>query len=210
MLNVCDDGRALGHRHFFYGGGEGIAERLGDVLTRQFPGLNVVGTYCPPFRDLTPEEDNEIVSKINATKPDIVWVGLGAPKQEKWMASHLGRIHAPAMIGVGAAFDFHTGNVPWAPRWMRRSGLEWAYRLFAEPRRMWRRNLDSPLFLGRILTQSIAKKLKRLTGGRRNPRHMAEGLLRNRDLGLNEAEIHELASRERVISKWSQPVSVPD
>ena len=96
-----------------------------------------------------------MVEQINALRPDVVWVGLGAPKQEKWMAAHVGRIDATAMIGVGAAFDFHSGNVKWAPGWIRTLGLEWAYRLIQEPKRMWRRNLDSPLFLMRVLAQRM-------------------------------------------------------
>jgi len=104
---------------------------------------------------LSEQEDREIVDHINAAKPDIVWVGLGAPKQEKWMATYLGRIKATAMIGVGAAFDFHSGNVKWAPDWIRRIGMEWAYRLALEPKRMWRRNLDSPLFLSKVIAQKI-------------------------------------------------------
>jgi len=110
---------------------------------------------CPPFRPLTETEDAAVVEAINRAQPDIVWVGLGAPKQEKWMAAHVGRIHAGAMIGVGAAFDFHAGTVPWAPAWIRKAGLEWAYRLALEPRRMWRRNLDSPLFLWHVILQRI-------------------------------------------------------
>lgn len=162
MLEICDQGRQLGYRHFFHGGGEGIADRLAECLCKKFPGLQVAGTCCPPFRPLSDAEDAEIVAKINATKPDIVWVGLGAPKQEKWIAAHAGRINATAMIGVGAAFDFHSGNVAWAPRWVRRSGLEWAWRLALNPRRMWRRNLDSPMFMLHVIAQILARRASRL------------------------------------------------
>jgi len=155
MLNLCDRGRRFGLRHYFYGGAEGVAERLARRLAEMYPGLQVAGVHCPPFRALTPEEDEEAVRRINAARPDIVWVGLGAPKQEKWMAAHAGRVEAPAMIGVGAAFDFHSGNVPWAPAWIRRLGIEWAYRLALDPRRMWRRNLDSPLFLLKVCGQCL-------------------------------------------------------
>ena len=165
MLDLCDRGRERGLRHFFYGGADGVAEILAQRLGKEFPGLAVAGTCCPPFRALSDEEDRAIVDRINATRPDVVWVGLGAPKQEKWMRDHLGRIHAPAMIGVGAAFDFHSGNVAWAPRWVRRCGVEWAYRLMLEPRRMWRRNLDSPIFLAHVLMQAAAQHFRAVVLG---------------------------------------------
>jgi len=154
MLHICAAGRELGLRHYFYGGREGVAERLAERLEERFPGMRVAGTYCPPFRPLDAAETTEIAARINATSPDVIWVGLGAPKQEKWMADHIHRFNASALIGVGAAFDFHSGNVPWAPQWVRAIGCEWAYRLMIEPRRMWRRNLDSPLFLGCVALQA--------------------------------------------------------
>lgn len=160
MLKLCDWGRKKGYRHFFYGGAEGVADKLADKLSHEYPGLNVAGTYCPPFRTLCEREDLEVIDKINSAGPDILWVGLGAPKQEKWMAEHVGRINATAMIGVGAAFDFHSGKVKWAPSFVRRLGLEWAYRLIQEPRRMWRRNLDSPLFLSRVMRQRLSMSLR--------------------------------------------------
>ncbi|MGO4714309.1 WecB/TagA/CpsF family glycosyltransferase [Bradyrhizobium sp. 2TAF24] len=128
-----------GYRHFYYGGDVGVAEKLKEVLVRSVPGLRVVGTLCPPFRALTVEEDRAVVDVINAARPDIVWVGLSTPKQERWMAAHLGRIEAPVMIGVGAAFDFLAGTKRQAPRWMQRHALEWLFRLCSEPRRLWRR-----------------------------------------------------------------------
>lgn len=128
-----------GYRQFYYGGVDGVSEKLKQVLKEAHPGLEVVGTLCPPFRQLTPEEDQEVVDAINAARPDIVWVGLGTPKQEIWMADHLGRIEAPVMIGVGAAFDFLAGTKRQAPLWMQRTGMEWIFRLCTEPRRLWRR-----------------------------------------------------------------------
>jgi N-acetylglucosaminyldiphosphoundecaprenol N-acetyl-beta-D-mannosaminyltransferase len=128
-----------GYRQFYYGGAEGVAVRLERVLVNAHPELDVAGVLCPPFRELTPEEDQAIVEAINATRPDIVWVGLSTPKQEFWMARHLGRIDAPVMIGVGAAFDFLAGTKRQAPLWMQRNGLEWLFRLCSEPRRLWRR-----------------------------------------------------------------------
>lgn len=165
MLKLCDQGRLHGYRHYFYGGTEGVAELLAGRLSAMFDGLKVAGTHCPPFRPLTPGEDAAVVERINAARPDVLWVGLGAPKQEKWMAAHLGRIQAPAMIGVGAAFDFHAGTVKWAPAWTRKLGLEWAYRLAREPRRLWRRNLDSPLFLACVFGQRIKRLFAKPTEG---------------------------------------------
>jgi len=136
MLALCERSVKRGYRHFFYGGAEGVPEHLAARLQSRFPGLIVAGTYSPPFRPLRPEEDEQIVQLINETSPDIVWVGLGSPKQERWMAEHIDRLTAPVLIGVGAAFDFHTGRKPQAPRWMQRSGLEWLFRLLTEPRRL--------------------------------------------------------------------------
>jgi N-acetylglucosaminyldiphosphoundecaprenol N-acetyl-beta-D-mannosaminyltransferase len=128
-----------GYRQFYYGGDVGVGEKLKESLVSSAPGLQVAGTFCPPFRQMTPEEDAAIVDMINAARPDIVWVGLSTPKQERWMAAHLGRIEAPVMIGVGAAFDFLAGTKRQAPKWMQRHALEWLFRLCSEPRRLWRR-----------------------------------------------------------------------
>lgn len=155
MLWLCDHGRTWRLRHYFYGGGEGVAEKLAWRLKNSYADLKVAGYSSPPFRALLPEEDERMIELINGTSPDIVWVALGTKKQEIWMAEHKGRIRAAAMIGVGAAFDFHTGQVSWAPGWIRKAGLEWAYRLLQEPRRLWRRNLDSPLFLLAVLGQRV-------------------------------------------------------
>jgi N-acetylglucosaminyldiphosphoundecaprenol N-acetyl-beta-D-mannosaminyltransferase len=127
------------YRHFYFGGAPGVADRLATALVAANPRLKVVGTLCPPFRPLTPEEDAEMVARINVAGPDIVWVGLSTPKQEYWMASHIGRINAPVLIGVGAAFDFLAGTKRQAPTWMQHNGLEWLFRLCVEPRRLWRR-----------------------------------------------------------------------
>lgn len=156
MLEVAALSVRKGYRHFFYGGGEGVAELLAARMWQRFPGLKIVGTYAPPFRPLTPEEDREIVERINASGADVVWVGLSTPKQERWMADHVGRINAPVLIGVGAAFDFHAGVKRQAPRWMRRAGLEWAFRMATEPRRLAPRYLrNNPHFVYRVLEQRI-------------------------------------------------------
>jgi len=155
MLACCERSVVKGYRHFFYGGGEGIARRLAERICSRYAGLTVAGTYSPPFRKVSDAEDQVIVKQINDAGPDIVWVGLSTPKQECWMNAHLGRLRAPVLIGVGAAFDFHAGVKKRAPRWMQRSGLEWLFRLGAEPRRLWRRYLwNNPAFLWRVILQA--------------------------------------------------------
>ena len=157
---------AKGYRHFYYGGGDGIAERLKQALTQAYPGLEVVGTLTPPFRPLTREEDDAVVDAINAARPDIVWVGLSTPKQERWMAEHVGRLEAPVMVGVGAAFDFLAGVKKQAPGWMQRNGLEWLFRMCSEPRRLWRRYVQIiPAFLVLACAQLVRTRL----GGMRRP-----------------------------------------
>lgn len=158
MLETCRAGLETGYRHFLYGGAEGVADALAGKLCTRFAGLAVVGTYAPPFRDLTEAEDRSIVNRINSARPDIVWVGLSTPKQERWMAAHLGRIEAPVMIGVGAAFDFLSGTKPQAPRWMQRSGLEWLFRLATEPRRLWPRYRQYPQFVFLAAAQLLGLK----------------------------------------------------
>jgi len=140
MMSFCAATAQKGYRHFFYGGAEGVAQDLASTLQRRFPGLTVAGTYTPPFRPLTPEEENEVKNLVSQTSPDIMWVGLSTPKQENWMFSHR-RLSVPVMVGVGAAFDLNTGRLRQAPRWMREHGLEWLFRLSVEPRRLWRRYL---------------------------------------------------------------------
>ena len=128
-------------RHFFYGGAPGVADALALKFSRQFPTHHVAGTFSPPYRALSPGEDDEISSMINAAHPEIVWVGLGTPKQERWMLDHRHKLAVPVLIGVGAAFDFHAGTMRSAPVWMGENGLEWLFRLLQEPRRLWHRYL---------------------------------------------------------------------
>ncbi len=159
MRRLTDISAKKGYRQFYYGGGEGLADRLTDTLKRSYPTLRVVGTLSPPFRPLTPQEDDAVIDHINSARPDIVWIGLSTPKQEIWMASHLARLHAPVLIGVGAAFDFLSGTKAQAPGWMQRSGLEWVYRLVQEPRRLWRRYARVvPLFLLLAFVQLITHR----------------------------------------------------
>ena len=130
-----------GYRHFYFGGAPGVAERLAATLKAEHPGLEIVGTLSPPFRPLTADEDAAVIKTIDAARPDIVWVGLSTPKQERWMAAYIGRLRPTVLIGVGAAFDFLGGTKKQAPPWMQRNGLEWLFRLGSEPRRLWRRYL---------------------------------------------------------------------
>lgn len=153
MLSFCQATAELGYRHFFYGGVEGAAQKLAETLAQQFPGMIVAGTFAPPFRPLTSREEVEAATLIGEAKPDVLWVGLGAPKQEKWMHAHR-HLAVPVMVGVGAAFDLNTGRLRQAPQWMREIGLEWLFRLIAEPRRLWRRYLLlGPKFVLYVLTE---------------------------------------------------------
>jgi N-acetylglucosaminyldiphosphoundecaprenol N-acetyl-beta-D-mannosaminyltransferase len=152
MLKVCGESEATELRHFFYGAAEGVADELASNMREWFPNLDVVGTHSPPFRDLTDEEVHQTVHMINLARPDIVWVGLSTPKQERWMSQFRGMLDAPVLIGVGAAFDIHAGRVSQAPHWMQRSGLEWLFRLSVEPKRLWRRYLSViPAFMFQIV-----------------------------------------------------------
>ena len=165
MLAVCNASAEHGYRHFFYGGNNGVGDMLAERLREKYPQLQVVGTYSPPFRPLTAEEDQAIVDQINQAKPDIVWVGLSTPKQELWMSSHLGRVNAPVMIGVGAAFDFHAGLKKQAPAWMQKRGLEWLFRLVTEPRRLWKRYfLNNPSFIALIVMQQLGLRRYEISG----------------------------------------------
>ena len=154
MLAVCEAGRVIGLTHYFYGGAPGVAEELRAKLCARFPGLAVVGTFTPPFRPLNAAEDAALRADIARHRPDVVWVGLSTPKQERFMAAHWSSLDAGVLIGVGAAFDFHSGRVRQAPRWIQRSGFEWLFRLCTQPRRLGPRYLKTnPLFIVRVLAQ---------------------------------------------------------
>jgi N-acetylglucosaminyldiphosphoundecaprenol N-acetyl-beta-D-mannosaminyltransferase len=157
VLNLCDHSRANDFSHFFFGGKPGVAEELARVLETRFPGLRVAGTFSPPFRPLNQQERDALAKKISETRPDFFWVGLSTPKQEFFMAEYISVLpEAKIFIGVGAAFDLLTGRIRQAPRWMQRLGLEWLYRLFQEPKRLWRRYLIyNPLFIIRAAGQLL-------------------------------------------------------
>jgi N-acetylglucosaminyldiphosphoundecaprenol N-acetyl-beta-D-mannosaminyltransferase len=159
MMEVCAWSEASGAKHFFYGGADGVAGLLAQKLKERFPGLQVAGTFTPPFRPLNEDETATLQKQGSETKPDIFWVGLSTPKQEKFMAEFLPKLDATLMVGVGAAFDFHSGRVSQAPRWMQRGGLEWLFRLGSEPRRLWKRYLrNNPLFLWKFFLQKTGIK----------------------------------------------------
>ena len=159
LERFCGATQGKGYRHYFYGGAQGVAADLAARLGDRYRGLQVAGAYCPPFRPLTQEEDDETVSMINAAHANVVWVGLGAPKQERWMSEHRGRLNASVLVGVGAAFDFHTGRIAQAPHWMREHGLEWLFRLSREPSRLWRRYLIyGTQFVALVLLEALGLK----------------------------------------------------
>ena len=159
MLDVCAWSEKNPCRHFFYGGAPDVAPLLAEKLKARFPKMEIAGTFTPPFRPLNPEEESQLIEKIRAAKPDIMWVGLSTPRQEKFMAEFLPKLDVTLMIGVGAAFNFHSGLVKQAPRWMQRSGLEWFHRLSQEPGRLAKRYLkNNPLFVLKILAQITGLK----------------------------------------------------
>jgi N-acetylglucosaminyldiphosphoundecaprenol N-acetyl-beta-D-mannosaminyltransferase len=154
MLRLLELSAEKGFTNYLYGGAEGVADELAQKMTRRFPGLEIVGTYCPPFRPLNAEEQAELESEVNRLRPDLMWIGLSTPKQEIFMSEFHDRLQSKLMLGVGAAFDFHTGRVRQAPRWMMRSGLEWFFRFCMEPRRLGPRYLrNNPTFLWHLFLQ---------------------------------------------------------
>ncbi len=142
MLELFAISKEKGYRHYFYGATEETLQSMKEVLERDYPGIQIAGMYAPPFRALTPQEDAQVVAKINESRPDFIWIGLGAPKQEEWMYQHMGQLQG-VLIGVGAGFDYLAGYIKRAPRWMQRMSLEWLYRLLQDPKRLWRRYFTS-------------------------------------------------------------------
>src|SRR3989440_1540690 len=167
LLAFCEESAKKGYRHFFYGGEPGVAERLGASLKARFPELNVVGTCSPPFRQLSANEDEEMIGMIGRAAPDVLWVGLGTPKQERWMHEYKGRLRVPVLVGVGAAFDMLSGRRKQAPRPIREHGLEWFFRLLQEPCRLWRRYLVyGSKFIAYLLLESLRLKNFQVSGSR--------------------------------------------
>ena len=168
MARYCERAATTGARMYLYGGrNQGALVQLALNLRKRFPGVKIVGGYSPPFRDLSEEEEDAIIAEMNACKPDVVWVGVGAPKQEKWMAAMRDRLDAPVLVGVGAAFDFHAGLVPQAPEWMQSAGLEWLFRMAQEPRRLAPRYVRyNPRFIRGFARQYARHRLMGDTGDR--------------------------------------------
>ena len=154
MLQLCKLSARHDYRHFLYGGKRGVAEKLQARLEILVPAINIVGTYTPPFRPLSSHEEEDLIARIDESRPDIVWVGLSTPKQERFMAQYVERLNTTLIVGVGAAFDIHAGLLADAPQWVKNCGLQWFDRLCQEPRRLWRRYLaNNPLFLWEIALQ---------------------------------------------------------
>jgi N-acetylglucosaminyldiphosphoundecaprenol N-acetyl-beta-D-mannosaminyltransferase len=157
MDRACARAAHTGQRFYLYGGrNQGALAQLARVLRLRHPGLQIVGGHVPPFRELTDAEEEAVAADIRRSGADVVWIGIGVPKQEKWMARMRHRVSAPVLVGVGAAFDFHAGLIPQAPSWMQRLGLEWLFRLAHEPRRLWRRYLRyNPRFVVGFVRQYL-------------------------------------------------------
>lgn len=154
MAEMCQLSVQRGYRNFLCGGKPGVAESLREALEKRFPGLHVVGTYTPPFRSLTPKEEEELSVQVRESRPHIFWVGLSPPKQERFMAQYVDRLEVPLMFGVGAAFDYHSGRIRDCSAWVKRAGLQWLHRLLQDPRRLWSRYLrNNPAFLWHIALQ---------------------------------------------------------
>jgi N-acetylglucosaminyldiphosphoundecaprenol N-acetyl-beta-D-mannosaminyltransferase len=159
ILKLCERSLESNYRLYLYGGAEGVPEKMQSFLETKFPGINIVGAYSPPFRQLTPAEDREICDRINQTHPDFIIVGLGSPKQDKWMQAHLESIPGTVMIASGAAFDFFGGTINQAPILIQKSGFEWLFRLFQDPKRLWKRyTLYNVIFVWMFLLQLVGLK----------------------------------------------------
>lgn len=164
--------RAGGKSVYYLGGSEATLEKIWARHEETFPGLRIAGMYAPPYREAFSEDELAgMANRVNQAAPDVLWIGLGAPKQEKWILANLDRLRVPLCGPVGAMFDYFAGNVPMPPRWVERAGLHWAYRLYRNPRRLWRRNLDSPLFLARVLADRFrgVRSTDAQTPSRRSP-----------------------------------------
>jgi N-acetylglucosaminyldiphosphoundecaprenol N-acetyl-beta-D-mannosaminyltransferase len=171
MTTMCQLSVERSYRNFLYGGKPGVAQLLSNTLQARFPGLQVVGTYTPPFRDLTLEEEKEVIAQVHESRAQIVWVGLSTPKQEKFMAQYVDALQVPLLIGVGAAFDYHTGHIRDCSMWVKRAGLQWLHRLFQDPQRLWKRYLlNNPVFLWHISWQLL--KVRKYSGTK--SAHIAE------------------------------------
>lgn len=162
MLRCLDEGRTHGWKHFFLGGKDEVLTDLVSAMQFRFPGVDIVDWHSPPFRPLSAQEDEQLVALINQNQPDFLWVGLGAPKQEKWIAAHLQQVKVPVQIGVGAAFDFHSGHIQRAPEWMQKSGLEWLFRMLQDRRLIKRYCATNPVFLTLFLRDFVMVNFRKM------------------------------------------------
>jgi N-acetylglucosaminyldiphosphoundecaprenol N-acetyl-beta-D-mannosaminyltransferase len=158
LLAACDQFQEQKYRHYFYGGAPKVLSDLIEKLKLDYPDTIIAGSESPPFRDLSEEEINDSISRISKASPDILWIGLGSPKQEKWMSEYFQLLNVPVVVGVGAAFDFLSGNKPQAPVWIQRIGFEWLFRLISEPKRLWRRYARYPKFVWLVILQKLGLK----------------------------------------------------
>lgn len=159
MLEVCRMSVEKGYTHFLYGGAEGVAEELRDELEQRFPGIKISGVYTPPFRPLDENEEKDLIRIVAKIKPDLFWVGISTPKQDLFMHEYIEKLDTKLMLGVGAAFDFHTGRIKDSPNWVKKAGLQWLHRLLQEPRRLWKRYLyHNPRFVYLALSQLLGGK----------------------------------------------------
>jgi N-acetylglucosaminyldiphosphoundecaprenol N-acetyl-beta-D-mannosaminyltransferase len=162
MLEFFQRANNRGYSSYFYGGTEATLVALKERIRREYPGHRIAGMFSPPFRPPTLDEDAEIIESINTAQPDLLWVGLGMPKQETWIYERLDRLKVPVAIGIGAAFAFFAGTVQRCPEWIGRMGFEWAYRFLREPKKLWRRDLiDGPRFLLRLAVDLTILKWNR-------------------------------------------------
>jgi N-acetylglucosaminyldiphosphoundecaprenol N-acetyl-beta-D-mannosaminyltransferase len=165
MAALCALSIRRGYRNFFYGGQPGVADRLSIELRSRFPGLQVAGTFTPPFRSLNRDEESEFLHRVRRARPHILWVGLSTPKQEKFMAQYVNRLRVPLVVGVGAAFDFHSGRLRDCPSWMKRAGMQWLHRLAQDPRRLWKRYLfNNSAFLWHVALEYARLRLRPADG----------------------------------------------
>jgi N-acetylglucosaminyldiphosphoundecaprenol N-acetyl-beta-D-mannosaminyltransferase len=164
IFELSAEAARKGYRLFFVGGAEGVAEEAARRLAARYPGLHVVGTECPPFRDWTPEEEADLIARIRAARPDLLLTAFTMPKGERWLAANLAALEVPVGVNVGAAIDFAAGRVRRAPRWMQRSGLEWAFRLGREPRRLFGRYARNAWFIACMVARDLGH-----AAGRRRP-----------------------------------------
>lgn len=159
MAAICRLSLQRNYRHYLYGGEPGVAATLKDTLLTKFPGLQIAGTYTPPFRALTDEEQVDLLADLQRAKPDIVWIGLSTPKQEHFMAAYVERFCVPLLVGVGAAFDYHTGRLRDCSPWIKRAGLQWMHRLAQDPKRLRKRYLrNNPAFIWRVVLQMLHRR----------------------------------------------------